>query len=601
MFMSTNERLSNNLNCYLESVAPEHFPGGGGFSICNFSLETLYNENLILHNWWTKSNENMPLIRFTGCTITLYRQETVDYLFSYNRTYPMNASSLTYTSTHPQAMLLNKNTKIITCKQRSRNKKPYKKLHIKPPVQMQNKWYFQKDLAFLPLLQTMCSACSLDRMFLNSQSISSTMGFVSLDTVGFRNHNFTKLTTTGYYPIHDEKLFGCPNGTPIKQLKITDLCYLGNPDDYDEGTPIGMINITIVGTENKIANQIETARTNPGYQGNPFMPNYFYGEKRVLVTTLSWENLKNKYKVENKTLDEADFRIKQQKFIHCRYNPFKDKGKGNKIYLLKTDHTQHQDDWGPPADQDIVLQDLPLWLATWGYLDYQRKCGILSTVDTNTVFVIYSKYIDPNTLNYYVPLDTGFLEGHSPYTDHLIPSDHTKWHPKVRFQVQSINKIAISGPTVCKLPEQTSCEAHIKYQFYFKFGGQPAPMSTLIDPDDQPKYNTPNNIIQTTSLQSPTTPFEYLLWNFDQRRGQITKAATKRITTDKETESSLFSITDTNFQCPVTRLQEAETSQTSDSEKEETPIEEQLLQQRREQRLLTKRIKQLLNRLTILE
>ncbi|AXQ65794.1 MAG: hypothetical protein [Anelloviridae sp.] len=152
LFMATDERLSNNNCCYLESVAPEFVPGGGGFSICNFSLETLYNEHLILHNWWTNSNENMPLIRYTGATIKLYRQETVDYLFCYNRSYPMLATFLTYTSSHPQAMLLNKHTRKITCKQRSRNKKPYVKLFIKPPTQMQNKWYFQKDLAFLPLI-----------------------------------------------------------------------------------------------------------------------------------------------------------------------------------------------------------------------------------------------------------------------------------------------------------------------------------------------------------------------------------------------------------------------------------------------------------------
>lgn len=603
LFLSTSERLSNNLCCYLESIAPEFWPGGGGFSIYNFSLTTLYQENLVLRNWWTKSNENMPLIRFTGCKITLYRQEYQDYLFYYNRTYPMQANMLTYTSTHPQAMLLNKNTVIVTCKQKSKSKKNYKTVRVRPPVQMQNKWYFQKDLAFLPLLQTMTTACSLDRMFLNASAVSSTIGFTSLDTVGFRNHNFTKFSTTGYAPIHDEKLFGMQNGTALTSYNFGDLEYLGNPQDFDTGLPINQIPISAVGTDPKLKQQIQRAKAEWGFQGNPFNPHYLYGDKRVIYTTKPWSYLEDTYgKTQEVKLKADDFKFKTQKTIECRYNPFKDKGKGNKIYILKTDSTQHPDDWTQPPDEDIVLQDLPLWLATWGYLDYQRKCGIQSSIDTTCVFVIYSPYIEPTSLKFYVPLDKSFLHGHSPYTEDLYPSDRLNWHPKVRYQVQTVNNIAICGPTVAKLPEQISCEAHMKYQFYFKVGGQPPPMSTIIDPDKQPKYNIPSNLLQTTSLQSPTTPFEYLLYNFDERRGELTKKAAKRIKTDHETETNFLSITDTSNSCPVVSHSKAQTADTSEEEEiEKTSIEEQLLLQRREQKLLRRRINQLLNKLTIIE
>lgn len=156
-----------------------------------------------------------------------------------------------------------------------------------------------KDLAFLPLLQTMTTACSLDRMFLNSSAVSSTIGFTSLDTVGFRNHNFTKFSTTGYYPIHEEKLFGCYNGQEIDKLKLSQLCYLGNPQDNTEGTPIGEIPLNAVGTTPKLAQQIDKARTEWGYQGNPFNAHYFYGDKRVLVTTKSWDYLKQTYGTNN--------------------------------------------------------------------------------------------------------------------------------------------------------------------------------------------------------------------------------------------------------------------------------------------------------------
>lgn len=155
-----------------------------------------------------------------------------------------------------------------------------------------------------------------------------------------------------------------------------------------------------------------------------------------------------------------------------------------------------------------------------------------------------------------------------------------------------------------KLPDQTSVEGHIKYDFYFKVGGQPAPMSTLTAPDKQPKWitpNNPNNLIQNTSLQNPTTPFEYTLYNFDERRGQLTKKAAQRITKHQETETSLFPITEPSSLCPVTPYKEAQTTDSSETEEEETTIEAQLLHQRREQKLLRKRINKLLLRLAQLE
>ncbi len=102
LFLTTSARVTNNFTCYKESTAPYHFPGGGGWSINNFTLNSLYENHLTLQNWWTVSNDNMPLIRFTGCTIYLYRAAEVDYLFQYNNSYPMTATKLTYTSMHPQ-------------------------------------------------------------------------------------------------------------------------------------------------------------------------------------------------------------------------------------------------------------------------------------------------------------------------------------------------------------------------------------------------------------------------------------------------------------------------------------------------------------------
>nr|UGV36789.1 MAG: ORF1 [TTV-like mini virus] len=608
LFLSNAERLTNNFTCYKDSTAPYHFPGGGGFSIMNFTLNALYEKHLVLQNWWTNSNDNMPLIKYNGCTIYLYKEAEFDYLFQYNRAYPMHATLFTYTSTHPQAMLLHKHTKKILCKRNNRNKKPYKKLKILPPTQMYNKWYFQRDIAHVPLLQLMTTAASLDRMFLHSNAISSTVGFTSLDITGMRNHNYTKTSTTGYIPLQNTLLFGVRIWHSIKQLKITDLIFLGNPEDYTEGTAIGDIsNITQYATlKNTTAKKIKAAQMEQKYWGNPFDPT-FHRLGKLVTTNKTWDEIIAKYNTTTSepplTIPDGWFVEKTHFTIECRYNPFADQAVNNKLYLIDLRDKTHEYDWTSAiAVKETLYENLPVWLMLWGYLDYCRKCGELSVVDTNYLLVIYSPYILPKNVNYFVPLDQDFLEGRSPYADQevVFPSDSLQWHPRVRTQVRTVNMIGSTGPGVIKLPGTNSCEAHMKYVFNFKIGGQPPPMATLTDPDVQPKYITPDNLLQQTSLQSPTTPFEYLLYNFDERRGQITKAAIKRMQKHQETEPTLFPITETTLACPIaTSKEKIQTSDTSDSEKEEMSIEEQLLHERKQQKLLRKRIKLLLNRLAL--
>lgn len=602
LFITTSKRISHNFTCYKDSIAPHHFPGGGGFSIYNFTLRSLYQNHSVLENWWTTSNDNMPLIRFLGVKLYLYRNAHADYMFLYNNSYPMNATSLTYTSTHPQAMLLHKHTKKIICKDHNRNKKPYKKLKIRPPSQMQNKWYFQHDLADIPLLQTYCTAASFDRMFLKSNGISNTIGFTTLDTLGFPNHNYIKTTTSGYIAQPNTLLFGTILGhLKIESIKFSELIFLGNPEDLTTGISIKNTPPTGTGiTENE--KKIKNHQLNWKYWGNPFDPT-FRTHGTILTTNYTWQQLIDKYKNNiDQTLESTIFTYKTHFLRECRYNPFADKGIGNKLYLIDIKDMAHSTDWDTPS-KDTLYTDLPLWLMTWGYIDYHKKCGEHTSIDTTHLLVFKCSYLQPKDINYIVPLDEDFLNGISPYQDpdNIFPNDQLAWHPKLRYQAQTVNQIASTGPGTIKLPDNISAEAHLKYMFYFKIGGQPPPMATLTDPLQQPKYITPDNILQTNSLQNPATPLEYMLWNFDERRGQLTKKATKRITTDKETEQTLFPITETAYSVPTTSKTETQTSDSSDTEKEEMSLEEQLHHQRKQQKLLRNRIKQLLQRLTVLE
>lgn len=591
------------MNCYLESITPQDWPGGGGWSICNFTLEMLYKENLIANNYWTVTNDNMPLIRYLGCHITLYSQPQIDYLFYYNNTPPMIANKLTYMSTQPNIMLQLKHVKVLKCREYTKQKKQFKRIFVRPPSQMQNKWYTQHDLANVPLLQTLATACSLDRKYLHASAKSTSIDFYSVNTEEIKNHYFAETQgTTGYNPIDDEMVFAADgaHSTDITKIKIGDLIYLGTVNTNTDGTKMRDIDKN-QGTVT-FPQRLEKAIRNSGYQGNMFYSHWMHPDTIKVKTRTDLNTLKTHYTSADAVLKKEHFSIKTNYITECRYNPFKDKGIGNKVYLVKILQQQHSHTWDAPTDDDIVWKDLPLYYLTWGYLDFQRKCGIQSSIDTNSCLVIKSDYITPSLgTKIYVPIDKTMYNGHSPYTNYLYPSDHYNWHPKVRYQVDTVNTIASTGPNTIKLPDNISCEAHIKYNFKFKIGGEPAPMSILVDPQNQPNNTFPNNILQTTSLQNPTTPIEHFLWRFDERRGQITKKAAKRIKTDPETEKTFLSITDPETQCPVWTPKETQTPETSDTEEEETPLETQLLHERRKQRLLRKRINRLLNRLAALE
>ncbi len=157
-----------------------------------------------------------------------------------------------------------------------------------------------------------------------------------------------------------------------------------------------------------------------------------------------------------------------------------------------------------------------------------KKTNETIKIDTDRILVIVSPYINPK-LDYYVPIDESFIEGISPHKDHITDYDEKHWYPKVAFQMESVNAIAASGPATGKLPKESSAEAHYSYKFHFKLGGCPPPMDKICNPITQPIYPVPNNQQPSTSLQNPGTSIYTYLYNFDERRGQLTQKAAKRI------------------------------------------------------------------------
>lgn len=133
----------------------------------------------------------------------------------------------------------------------------------------------------------------------------------------------------------------------------------------------------------------------------------------------------------------------------------------------------------------------------------------------------------------------------------------------------------MSGPGVARPPNNQSIQAHLKYQFFFKWGGNPATMEAVFDPNSQPVGPDPNNQLLQNEIISPTTSIENFIYNWETRRDTLTQAATTRIIQIPPNEQSLFTdgaTTSTDIPVPKEKAPQTKTAQ----EEEEAQLLKQL-------------------------
>nr|UGV38323.1 MAG: ORF1 [TTV-like mini virus] len=570
-YITTHATISNDLRLYEDEIVPHLVPSMGGYSITTFTLSALYQLYQKGRCYWTESNTELPLIRYTGCEFKLYRAESSDAIYVYQNCFPMTVTANTFNSTQPTLMSLTKNHKIIRCKKHNYTKKPYRKLKIKPPSQFSNKWYTQKDIADLPLVMLLCSAMSLDRTFMASNSQSTTMGFWSLNTDVFKFHDWEQQTTQGYRPADGLYFYSFQQGTEklpeIKNIQVQNIIFLGASEKKTAGQTI---KDSKVGSDS-FSQTWDRYFSSHGYWGNIFVKFYLTGTAPILYTTQHPKSFKSKFTDYTTPLTEDFKYFDKPLIIRQRYNPLADLGGTNNIYLL--DLHDLNAGWDPDRDKTLQRPNLPLWLGAWGLIDWWKLSKNALTIDTEKVIAIQTQYFYPH-LKYSVPLDEDFIAGYSPYRkDVTTASDNLHWHPKTLFQHQTINNICAAGPGTIKLPSNTSAEGHIGFSFYFKIGGCAQDIKEIEDPEQQPDIPTPNNILTPTSLQSPKTSLENFIYSFDWRRGYLTDKAIQRIKQSEAIETSSLTPTGINLFNQIPPPERPPETDSSEEEKENEALQ----------------------------
>nr|UGV36238.1 MAG: ORF1 [TTV-like mini virus] len=570
LFQGSSLRLSYNYWQYPHSYVPEGRAGGGGWGLMALSLASLYEDYQHLQNIFTASNAALPLVRYKGVYLTFYQEQYVDYVVEIDNCWPMLDTPLKHPNCQPARMMMSKRKLIIPSIETKPLKKRKRKIFVPPPSQMENKWYFQKDLCNTKLIMIAASACSLTHYYLPLRAKSNNATIWILDTHLFKNADFQHYpATTGYQMSNNRYLYTLtePPGTADK----TKIIFLGNVKDNRPGK---------AGDTKKTENW-----------GNPFYTDYLTGKRTVYLSVKSPTD--ETWQTSPETINQNLQEVHGQLAYKVRYNPDRDTGEGNTSYFVDNYRTSGDKGFDKPQDPNRIIDGFPLWIMHWGWPDWIKKLAEIHRVDDDYIMVTQTSFFSSD-FPMYVYLDDDFVQGKGPYGTAITSKDMVNWYPKFLFQQQSVENICETGPGVNRQSKLHSVQAKMKYDFILKWGGCPSTLEKMYDPCSQPKWPTPGNLYEGVQIQSPGENPEKIFYSWDVRRDFITNTALERLKKDSKPVQSSYTATGTRSDVPALQTYQEE-DQTSTSEEEEETLKQKLLRLRRNQLKLQQHLLGLIN------
>nr|UGV38657.1 MAG: ORF1 [TTV-like mini virus] len=598
-----NDRLGFNSVMYEKSIVPFHWPGGGSFCVSKFTLDGLFDMHKECRNWWTGSNLDLPLCKYKGCTLTFYQAQNTDFIFKVTNEQPAVSNKLTYPSTHPQIMLMSNQHHILSSTQNRKKRKPYTRIHIPPPEMFENKWYFTQDLFKLPLLQIFATAANMPNPYLKPNRKSNNTVFYGINTESIQNREmsvetnqswpFKKLGTQNYY-FYYYTLENPPSDSG--EILVKNLIAVADIKNNKPGQSFSEQQTTNRKTWQEYFNSYSQ------FWGNPFNhqlnehPEYFYysfiSPEQLATTAKSKSETMKWSELTSTNANYALTKFDQPIFIPYQYNPEKDTGEDTQCYFLSN---REGHGWDPPGIPEITLEGFPMWLILWGFADFQKNLKKIINIDTTYILTIKSKFTQRPRTYPIVPINESFMQGNSPYENTCLPEDITKWYPMYQYQTQEQNKILQTGPFAPYIQNLISDNLCMYYKFKFQWGGSPPKTVNVENPSHQNIFPIPRNEHETTSLQSPGTAPESILYSFDFRHGDYTTKALTRITKDWPIKETVSKITEPEsgqlLQQMFQFLQTSEETQ----EKKEKEMQQYIQLLRQQQQQYRERIASILN------
>nr|UGV42918.1 MAG: ORF1 [Torque teno virus] len=606
-------------------------PWGGGMTTTKFTLRILYDEFTRFMNFWTVSNEDLDLCRYVGCKLIFFKHPTVDFIVRINTQPPFLDTNLTAAQIHPGIMMLSKKHILIPSLKTRPSRKHRVVVRVGPPRLFQDKWYPQSDLCDTVLLSVFATACDLQYPFGSPLTDNPCVNFQILGHQ-YKNHlSISSTNDTSNKQHYDDNLF---NQTAlyntfqtIAQLKDTGQTITDHTNQPNMWSKVqNTVALSASGT-----NALQSKDT--WYKGNTYNENIkTLAEKtRARFKAATIAALPNYPTIMSTDLYEYHSGIYSSIFLAAGrsyfettgaytdviYNPFTDKGTGNMVWI---DYLTKSDSIYTKNKSKCEIFDLPLWAAFTGYAEFCSKFTGDTAIHLTARIVVRCPYTEPMLIDHsdpnrgFVPYSFNFGEGKMPGGSSKVPIRmRAKWYVNMFHQQEFMEAIVESGPFAYK-GDIKSAVLSMKYRFHWKWGGNPISKQVVRNPCSNSTSSAGHRGPRSVQAVDPKYVTPEVTWHaWDIRRGLFGKAGIKRM----QQESDALYIPpgplkrprrDTNAQDPEEqnessrfrvqqRLPWVHSSQETESSQEEIQaegsVQDQLLLQLREQRVLRLQLQQL--------
>ena len=605
-------------------------PWGGGMTTTKFTLRILYDEFTRFMNFWTVSNEDLDLCRYVGCKLIFFKHPTVDFIVRINTQPPFLDTNLTAAQIHPGIMMLSKKHILIPSLKTRPSRKHRVVVRVGPPRLFQDKWYPQSDLCDTVLLSIFATACDLQYPFCSPLTENPCVNFQILGPQ-YKDHLSISTLKDSENSIHyDKHLFNQVSlyntFQTIAQLKETGQCTTDSPNsnfwtkvqnnttllpDGSNATSSrdtwykgNTYNNNITDLAKKTRERFQKATQNAIPQYTTLMPTALYEYHSGIYSSIFLAAGRSYFETPGAYTDVI-------------YNPFTDKGTGNMVWI---DYLTKQDSVYEKNKSKCEIFDIPLWAVFTGYAEFCSKFTGDTAVQYNTRVVVRCPYTEPMLLDHsdsnrgFVPYSFNFGEGKMPGGSSKVPIRmRAKWYVNMFHQQEFMEAIVQSGPFAYRGDIKSAVLA-IKYKFHWKWGGNPISKQVVRNPCSSSSTSAGHRKPRSVQVIDPKYVTPEVTWHsWDIRRGMFGKAGIKRM----QQESDALYIPagpikrprrDTNAQDPEEqnessgftvqqRLPWVHSSQETQSSQEEMQtegtVQEQLLVQLREQRVLRFQLQQL--------
>nr|UYM03281.1 MAG: ORF1 [Anelloviridae sp.] len=521
-------------------------PYGGGMTTTKFTLRILYDEHLRHLNYWTVSNEDLDLCRYLGGTFYAYRHPTVDFIVQIHTSPPFLDTPLTGPSIHPGMLMLTKNKILIPSLKTRPSRKHKVKIRFRPPKLFQDKWYPQSELCDTTLLTVFATACDLQFPFGSPLTNNICVNFQVLGSVYKRHLSILPDKLSSYKTYYDTNLYNnvqlYQTFQTIAQIKpsaqennfsptwqncqnTTKLNSLGN--NQSECNDTWYYGKTYTSKITQAAQKIRTKYLNATRSALPLLQTQ--GDELLEYHTGIYSSI---FLSAGRTYFETT-----GAYTDIIYNPLVDKGIGNKVWL---DPLTKEDAVLNRKQAKVLLEDIPIWAALFGYTEFAAKYTGDSAISANYRLTIRCPYTDPmlvdrnNEDQGFVPYSKNFGNGKMPGGSSNVPlTMRIKWYPILFHQLELMEELVQSGPFSYRGDEKI-CVLAIKYNFRWKWGGNPVSHQIVRNPckGGSGARREPRSI-QAVDPKYVTPTLSFHSWDF--RRGLFGKASIERMSRESET------------------------------------------------------------------